>query len=409
MEDVNRMLTDAQTDAVTPDGDPLFTPLQIRGTTLRNRFVLPAMQRGTRSFKPTVKMAENMRAVAAGGSGAIIFEGSAPDHPAAYWQPVFGIISRDTVEDWQRVVDAVVQTSPATLLMQLWHPGALRLIVDGVPNPFPEQPALSPSGLVQEGRPNGVAMTTQDLEETAAAYVQSALVAQELGAHGIEVHCAHGYLLDLFLWHETNQRTDEYGGATLAERAQYPAEIISAIRKATGPDFLISVRFSQWKEVDYRARIADHPDDLGPFLARLEEAGADVFHVSTRRFDAVAWPELDSRRSLASWVKLMTTRPVIAVGSVGLSKDMARDIFDDEAPELQIEGDLDRVRRGIIGGDFDLIGVGRTQIANPDFVNRVRDRDLSRLQAFRKESHLDESDGGYVADGQLVHTARKTD
>ena len=82
--------------------------------------------------------------------------------------------------------------------MQLWHPGALRLVVDGIPNPFPNYPSLSPSGLVQEGRINGLAMTSQDLEDTKAAYVQSAIIAQEVGADGIEVHGAHGYLLHSF-------------------------------------------------------------------------------------------------------------------------------------------------------------------------------------------------------------------
>ncbi|EMF51275.1 NADH:flavin oxidoreductase/NADH oxidase [Streptomyces bottropensis ATCC 25435] len=119
------------------------------------------------------------------------------------------------MDDWRRVAHAVLGTGDVVFLMQLWHPGALRLVLDGVPNPYPDHPALSPLGLVQEDRPNGVAMTRRDLEDTKEAYVQSALIAREIGAHGIEVHCAHGYLLDPFLWHETNRRDDEYGGATL--------------------------------------------------------------------------------------------------------------------------------------------------------------------------------------------------
>jgi 2,4-dienoyl-CoA reductase-like NADH-dependent reductase (Old Yellow Enzyme family) len=140
--------------------------------------------------------------------------------------------------------------------------------------------------------------------------------------------------LDLFLWHETNRCADEYGGATLAERTQYPVEIVSAIREATGPDFIISVKFSQWKEIDYSARFAETPDELSGFVHRMDEVGADLFHVSTRRFDAVAWPELDAERSLAGWVKTMTDRPVVAVGSVGLTKDMPSDIFDDNDPDF---------------------------------------------------------------------------
>jgi 2,4-dienoyl-CoA reductase-like NADH-dependent reductase (Old Yellow Enzyme family) len=389
--------------------DPLFTSLRVNTTITRNRFVLPAMQRGTRNYRPTAEMADTLARTAENGPGIIISEGAAPDHPAAYWQPVFGIVGRDTVEDWRNVARAVLDTGDVVFLMQLWHPGALRLVLDGVPNPHPEHPALSPSGLVQEDRPNGVAMTRQDLADTKNAYVRSALIAQEVGAHGIEVHCAHGYLLDLFLWHETNRRNDEYGGATLADRAAYPAEIVSAIRDATGPDFIISFRFSQWKEVDYGAKIAQHPDDMGPFLARIQDAGANLFHVSTRRFDTPGWPDLDPRRSLSSWVKTMTDLPVIAIGSVGLTTDLARDVFDNEDPELQVEDDVVRLRQGLEEGDFDLIGVGRAQIANVDFVERVRNREFANLREFRKYRDLADAYESYTHEGQLVDQSRKTD
>lgn len=394
---------------VDGDSDPLFSPLRINTKTIRNRFLLPAMQRGSRNYKPTIGMADTLRRTAERGPGIIISEGAAPDHPAGYWQPAFSILGRDTVDEWEHVAREVLDTGDVTFLMQLWHPGALRLVVDGVPNPYPNQPALSPSGLVQEGRTNGVAMTKQDLQDTKDAYVESALVAQSLGAHGIEVHCAHGYLLDLFFWHETNKRKDEYGGDSLVDRASYPVEIISAIRAATGPGFIISVRFSQWKEVDYGARIAQTPDELAPLIARLEQAGADVFHVSTRRFDAVAWPDIDPYRSLASWVKTMTNRPVIAIGSVGLSTDLASDVFDNQDPMLQVEDDIVRVRRGLNAGDFDVIGVGRAQISNPDFVDRVRHADYSNLVEFRKYRDLAEAYESYSHEGQLVDQSRKTD
>lgn len=403
-----------QPNSTLPDvdrstADPLFSSLLLNATPVRNRFFLPAMQRGSRGYKPTTGMAKTLRATAEQGPGIIITEGAAPEHPAGYWQPAFSILGRDTVDEWGHVVSEVLDTGDVILLMQLWHPGALRLVVDGIENPYPDHPAWSPSGLIQEGRPNGVAMTKQDLADTKNAYVDSALIAKSLGAHGIELHCAHGYLLDLFLWHETNTRTDEYGGSSLAERASYPAEIVAAIRAATGPDFIISVRFSQWKEVDYGAKIAQHPDDLGPFLKRLEDAGANVFHVSARRFDAAGWPDLDPRRSVASWVKTMTDLPVMTIGSVGLSTDLASDVFDNKDPVLQVEDDIVRVRRGLDAGDFDMIGVGRAQISNPDFVDRVRRGNYADLRDFRKYRDLAEAYESYSHEGQLVDQSRKGD
>lgn len=392
------------------DVDLLFEPIRVNSTVSRNRFVMPAMQRGgVRNYSPTSEMADILQRCGEGGSGIIICEGAAPDHPSSYWQPIFGTITQQNKEGWLRIAQAVTGTG-AIYLMQLWHPGAIRLLADGIANPYPDHPALSPSGLVQEGRPNGLAMTPQDLRDIRDGYVNSAMIAQEIGANGIEIHAAHGYLLDLFLWHETNLRDDDYGGATLVERARFPAEIITAIRAATGPDFIISFRFSQWKEVDYGARIADHPDQLRPFIKLIEDAGVDLFHVSTRRFDKPEWPELDAERSLAAWVKSMTTKPVIAIGSVGLTTDLAADIFDDEDPELQVDQDIGRVGQGVRSGDFDLIGVGRAHIANNDFVQLVRNRQTANMKTFRK--YVDLKDGyenGYVHEGQIVDQSRKRD
>ena len=104
----------------------------------------------------------------------------------------------------------------------------------------------------------------------------------------------------------------------------------------------------------------------------------------------------------------MTTVPVIAIGSVGLSTDLAQDIFDDQEPELQVEQDLARVRRGLTAADFDFIGVGRAQIANTDFVARVRNNQLSDLRNFRKYVDLSEAYESYVHEGQLVDQSRKT-
>ncbi|MEV5072768.1 12-oxophytodienoate reductase [Microbacterium sp. LMI12-1-1.1] len=389
--------------------DPLFTPVSINGKTVKNRFALPAMQRASFRFRPTDRMVELLRNAAEGGAGLIIAEGSSPDHPAAYWQQIFSVIGQDTIEDWRRVVDVVLSVDNVVFLMQLWHPGSLRLVTPAMQNPYPHYPTLSPSGLVRDGLHNGIAMTEQHLEETKQAYVQGALTAQQLGAHGVELHACHGYLLDQFLWHETNKRTDEYGGSTLAERAAYPAEIVEAIREATGPDFIISFRFSQWKEIDYNARIAERPDDLKPFLERMERAGVDLFNVSTRRFDAPAWPELDEHRSLAAWVKSMANVPVLAIGSVGLSTDWARDLFDNQEPHLQIEHDLYRVRRGLEEDDFDLIAAGRAQVANPQLVNLIREGAFTELQSFNKVRDLGSVDEHYVVEGQLVHELRKTD
>jgi 2,4-dienoyl-CoA reductase-like NADH-dependent reductase (Old Yellow Enzyme family) len=369
----------------------LFTPLTIRGVTLRNRFVMPGMQRGFMSDgAPTAKMVEYMRRCAAGGAGLIISESTSPDHPSAYWQPMMGRIESSTLGAWKHVVDAV-RGEGAAFLLQLWHPGAMRKVAAG--HPLEGYPALSPSGLIQAGRRNGRAMTRDDLAELKRAYVRAARDAQRLGADGIEVHSAHGYLLDQFLWAETNERDDEYGGATLRERARYSAEIVADIRAATGEDFVISYRFSQFKEVDYGAKVASGPEDLRGMLGLLRQAGVDMFNVSSRRYHKQEWPQsAHPELSIAEWTRIMTDAPVMTCGSVGLNVEMFANLFDGEEPsELSVQRDLemlaDRVRRGTL----DLVGVGRTHIANNDFVAKVRAGRFAELALFNKATHLMEA------------------
>jgi 2,4-dienoyl-CoA reductase-like NADH-dependent reductase (Old Yellow Enzyme family) len=370
--------------------DILFTPLTIRNVTLRNRFVMPGMQRGFMDDgAPTPKMIAYMRRCAVGGAGLVISESTSPDHPSGYWQPIMGRMERGTLRAWKQVVDAV-RGEGAAFFLQIWHPGSMRRVADG--HPLASYPALSPSGLIQADRVNGRAFTHAELMELKSAYVQAALHAQELGCDGIEVHSAHGYLLDQFLWAETNRREDGYGGRTLAERARYHAEIVRDIRKAAGEDFVISFRFSQFKEVDYGATIASDPEDLRGMIELLRKAGVDMFNVSSRRCHKPEWPDsAHPDRTIAEWTKSMTDAVVMTCGSVGLNVEMFANLFDDEEPtELTVERDLrllaDRVRRGTL----DLVGVGRMHIANNDFVNKVHEGRFRDIELFSKKVHLAE-------------------
>jgi 2,4-dienoyl-CoA reductase-like NADH-dependent reductase (Old Yellow Enzyme family) len=389
--------------------DALFAPLRIRNLRLRNRFVMPGMQRGFMDDgAPTSRMVEYMRRCAAGGPGLIISESTSPDHPSAYWQPMMGRMETATLGAWSKVVDAV-HAGGAGFLLQLWHPGSMRKVAAG--HPLAEYPAFSPSGLIQGGRPNGRAMTRQDLQELKLAYVQAARHARSLGFDGVEVHSAHGYLLDQFLWAETNRREDEYGGATLAERALYSAEITAAIRDAVGEDFVISYRFSQFKEVDYGACIASSPQELQAMLRLLRSAGVDLFNVSSRRFRKPEWPEsAHSSYTIAEWAKSMTDAPVMTCGSVGVNVEMFANLFDDEEPtQLCVERDLEFLAERVALGTLDLVGVGRMHIANNDFVNKVRAGRFRDLALFNKRIHLMEAmaalEPGFVEESRKNTTA----
>jgi 2,4-dienoyl-CoA reductase-like NADH-dependent reductase (Old Yellow Enzyme family) len=224
------------------------------------------------------------------------------------------------------------------------------------------------------------------MNDIRAAYVRSALLAREIGADGVEVHAAHGYLLDQFLWAGTNHREDGYGGADIRARVRFPAEIVASIRAALGPAFPISLRFSQWKEIDFTAKVAQTPAELRIMIATLRAAGVDMFHVSTRRFHSPEWPGSDL--GLAGWVKSMTDAAGCAVGSVGLSADIMESAEGTRALVHQLGAGLRELQRRFARGDFDLVSVGRSNISDPAWVKKVREGRYSDIRLFKRE-HLE--------------------
>lgn len=354
------------------DVSPLFTPFRLGNLDLPNRFVMPAMQRGMcENGAPKPELAAYYARRAEGGVPLIIGESSAVDHPSATVQPNATWLTRETAGAWKRCVDQVGEAG-GHMLLQLWHEGAVRN--DGN--------ALSPSGRVHPGKANGRAMTLEEMKAIGEGFVRSACIARDIGAAGIEVHCAHGYLLDQFLWHGSNVREDGYGGADIADRVRFPAEIVSAIRHECGNDFLISLRFSQWKEVDYGARIAANPDELRRMTTILREAGVDVLHCSTRRFWEPEWA--GDGKNLAGWVRAVSGLPTITVGSVGLDTDVMTTFIEAKDPGSRVPEAVADLEARLLAREFDLVAVGRALIGDPDFVRKLAQRDHGAIRLFSR-------------------------
>ncbi|HEY2844171.1 MAG TPA: NADH:flavin oxidoreductase [Bryobacteraceae bacterium] len=343
----------------------LFEPFTIQGVTLSNRIVMAPM---TRSHSPGGVPGEDVAAYykrrADGGVGLIVTEGTYPPHPAAGFDPnVPHLYGQAALQGWRRVVDQV-HAAGGRIFSQIWHVG---LQVSGSPAP-PGQRPMGPSG--------EHAMTQQDIDATIEAYAQAAQSARDVGFDGIELHAAHGYLIDQFFWQKTNQRSDGYGG-DLVGRTRFAVEVIRAIRARVGPDFPLVLRFSQWKIVDFEAKLVTTPDELQQFLNPLSEAGVDVFHCSTRTF----WkPEFEgSNLNLAGWTKKLTGKPAITVGSVTLGSDLMTSF---SAPEAVLVTGLDDLLDRLERGEFDLVAVGRALIANPEWPAKIKAGALAELLPF---------------------------
>ncbi|MFJ4716031.1 NADH:flavin oxidoreductase [Streptomyces sp. NPDC088785] len=341
----------------------LSRPISLAGLTVPNRIVMAPM---TRMFSPGGIPGEDVRSYyarrAAAGVGLIVTEGTYVGHDSAGQSDrVPRFHGDDQLAGWAKVAEDV-HAAGGTIVPQLWHIGMVRQQGDA---PYPQAPAVGPSGLVTAGaEQTGTAMTQQDLDDVVTAFAQAAADAERIGFDGVELHGAHGYLLDQFLWEGTNRRTDAYGGDPVA-RTKFAAEIVAAVREKVSPDFPILFRYSQWKQQDYTARLAETPQELEAILAPLAAAGVDVFHASTRRY----WlPEFDdSDLNLAGWTKKLTGKQVISVGSVGLDGDFVNAFQGEGSAVKGIDNLLDRLE----DEEFDMVAVGRALLQDPEWAAKV--------------------------------------
>lgn len=358
----------------------LNKPLTIRGATLPNRMVMSPMTRGfCPGGAPTAQVRDYYSRRAAGGFGLIITEAVGIDHPSALGDAGLGeddipVLHGDApLAGWRSVVDAV-HAAGGKIVPQLWHQGVMRIPGTG---PHPEAPTIGPSGLWgPSGRTTsidaakipsdpkiGQPMTDADIEAVIEAHVRSARNAILAGFDGIAIHGGHGYLIDTFLWDETNQRTDRWGGSR-SQRSAFGVEIVRRIRVAIGPDLPIFFRFSQWKQQDFRAQLGATPQELEEVLCPLADAGVDVFDASVRYFDRPAFAGSDL--SLAGWARKLTGKHSMAVGGVGLNKGMY-----DSKSDVAVVDNVDAVIKRFETGEFDLVAVGRAAIGDPNWARKA--------------------------------------
>ncbi len=366
------------------DTRPLFEPLRIDARmTLKNRIVMAPMTRNrSPDGVPGPEVAAYYRRRAENDVALIVTEGVAVAHPAAVGDAglaefaVPEMFGEAALEGWRHVVDEV-HDAGGLIFPQLWHQGVMRRRNSGR---HPDAPSMRPSGvwgpsgrytssdaayLADMAEPTQP-MTDNDIADVIGAFAESAAAAKSVGFDGIALHGAHGYLFDTFFWAETNRRDDHFGG-DIVGRSRFATEVVGAIRNAVGPDLPIMFRFSQWKQQDFDAKVAATPAELERWLGVLVDAGVEILDPSTRKFDTPAFE--GSELSLAGWTRKLTGKPTMAVGSIGLEKDLYANMVAGD----HISGsNLDKVMAAFERGEFDLVGVGRSLIADPAWAVRAR-------------------------------------
>lgn len=374
--------------STVPSGDlaallaPLRTPFSCKSLIAPNRFCMAPM---SRYFAPggilTDEGAEYYRRRAAAGIGTIITEGTgvAIDHTvAADTVPIFA--GEEPLAAWKGAIDAV-HAEGGMFVPQLWHVGGC------IDFNFPDSPhaeLVSPSGFAGPDVPGGRAMTEEDIADTVAAFAESARAAKDIGCDAIELHGAHGYIFDQFFWDKTNLRGDHYGGPDISDRTAFAAEVVAACREAVGEDFAIIMRLSQWKTYDYDVKLARDPDEMHRWLEPLVRAGVDIFHASQRRF----WePEYEGDpRNFGGWIKEVTGKPVITVGSVGMDRDLMQDFVEGiSSPML---GRLEELVAMFERGEFDLVALGRVLLADANWLEKIEQQRIDELTPYDRATAL---------------------
>ena len=353
----------------------LFQETQIGTLKIPNKIAMAPMTRNrSPGFIPGDDVAGYYRRRAEGGVGLIITEGTTVNHKASNGYPDVPAFHGAALEGWKKVVKEV-HDAGGLIFPQIWHVGSLRK--PGM-EPHPEIGGYSPSGYVKPEKKRCIEMNSQDIDEVIEAFAQGAVDAQKLGFDGVEFHGAHGYLIDQSFWQALNKRTDQYGGA-MENRCRFAADIIAESRRRVGPDFPLMIRFSQWKQQDFNAKLADNPKQLEQFLTPLVDAGIDAFHCSQRRY----WePEFEgSSLNLAGWTKKISNKPTVTVGSVSLDSEFTSRTSLNANPT-----GIDNLIQRFEDNEFDMVAVGRALLTDPNWAIKIKNEQFNQLQPYTVEA-----------------------
>jgi 2,4-dienoyl-CoA reductase-like NADH-dependent reductase (Old Yellow Enzyme family)/thioredoxin reductase len=344
---------------MSPEFKRLFEPFKFRTFEVKNRIVMPPMAIYIPGSEGYVKqrLIDYYEARAKGGVGYIIVNATVVSEPSGRSHPNQTRITDDKyIPGLGQLVDVIHSYDvPATL--QLYHAGRQRYGMIAGP------PTLSPSGIPDPVRKDPTrAITVEEIHAVVEEYAQATRRSQEAGFDGVEIHCAHGYLLAGFLSPYQNKRTDDYGG-DVWRRTRIVREILARCREVAGDGLLLQVRINGHDYVNGGNTL----EDAKEIAKILVGAGAEVIHVSAGMAPSGQYSFLPAAIPqgynvyLAEGVKEAVGRdvPVIAVGAI-------------EDPFFAEE---------VLGrGTVDLIGLGRPLFADPELPNKAREGRIGEIR-----------------------------
>lgn len=337
--------------------NPLFQPLTLlNGTVIKNRFFKSAMSEtlGSRDFAPTDSLIKLYQKWSAGGAGLLVTGNVMVD--SRYLGEPKNVVLEDAkhLDRFKAWAQAGI-ANDTELFMQLNHPG--KQMMRSVKN----QP-LAPSAVPIEGSAGAAfatprAMTLAEIDDAIQRFVTSARLAKEAGFTGVQIHAAHGYLINQFLSPYDNRRTDLYGG-NLANRMRFLKDIYQGIRQALGPDFPIALKLnsSDFKEGGFSI------EDSEQVILTMAELGMDLIEVSGGNYEKSVFTSNADKPffiDFASRVQAQIKTPIVVTGG-----------FRSEAGMIE----------AISQGHSSMIGLARPLVLQPNLPNDINNGNYETIQ-----------------------------
>ena len=297
--------------------DVLFSPFKIKNFVLKNRIGVAPMTRMSSPGDsiPRSDVLEFLVRRARNGAAFVYTEAIVTDYESAQGYPGQArLVTQRQIDAWKPVVQAIQQEG-AVAIMQMFHCGRMSW-----PEVNPAGRVIAPSAITPKqdnpmtGSPYPLpdAMTQFDIDHVIKGFVETARGAVEAGFDGIEIHGAHGYLINNFLSSYSNQRTDAYGGS-VENRFRFAHEVIEAVRKVVPRERLLIFRISNWGIADMEVSLFENKAEWQQMIRLLSDEPIDAISVSTYGYNEKAF---GTDQNMAQLTREVTDMPIMICGKI---------------------------------------------------------------------------------------------
>ena len=333
----------------------IFSPFQVKRFTIKNRIGVAPMTRMSSSADsiPRLDVFDFLIRRAKHGAAIVYTEAIVTDYESAQGYPGQArMVTQRQIESWRPVVHAI-QKQGSIAIMQMFHCGRMAW-----PEINPANRVIAPSAITPKqinpmtGEPYPVPdiMSQFDIDHVIVGFVETAKGAIEAGFDGIEIHGAHGYLINNFLSSYSNERTDAYGGS-VENRFRFAHEVIQAVKKVIPDDRLLTFRISNWGVADMEVSLFNTKTEYQKIIKMLSKEPIDVISVSTYQYKDNAF---ETDRNMAQITREVTDLPIMICGQ----------IYDRASAEDALT-------------DADIVLSAKSMLLNPNWVENVRsEKDL---------------------------------